>query len=87
MVFNGDDSPKKAPTSAEPEFVSHSVRLKSAAEEQPQQDDDRYRHAQQPEQDSTSHIRLLEFLRWSQERESAGGVPASERENFLTGDR
>jgi hypothetical protein len=34
----------------------------SAAEEQPQQNDHRYRHAQQPEQNSTSHVHLLEFL-------------------------
>jgi hypothetical protein len=33
-----------------------------APEKQPQQDDHRYRHAQQPEQNSASHVRLHEFL-------------------------
>ena len=33
----------------------------SAAEEQPQQDDHRYRHAHEPEQKSFSHFRLHEF--------------------------
>jgi hypothetical protein len=34
----------------------------SAAEEQPQQKDHRYRHAQQPEQKSSSHFSLHENL-------------------------
>ena len=77
-----------APIPAEPDFVSHNgVCLKSAAEEQPQQEDDRHRHAQQPEQDSTAHIRLLEFLRRIQEHEGRGGVPAGEKETFLIGGR
>jgi hypothetical protein len=35
----------------------------SVAEEQPQQNDHRYRNAQQPEQNSSSHEVLLEFIR------------------------
>lgn len=36
---------------------------KSAAEEQPQQNNHRYRHAQQPQQNSSSHTCLLQFDR------------------------
>ena len=54
----------------------------SAAEEQPQQNDHRYRHAHQPEQNPSSHVCLLEFLRWIQERQAVREVPATGREKY-----
>jgi hypothetical protein len=59
----------------------------SAAEEQPQQNDHRYRHAHQPEQNPSSHVCLLEFLRWIQERQAVRGVPATGREKYPACDR
>jgi hypothetical protein len=53
---------KKAPPLAEPDLCKPDDAM-SVAEEQPQQNDHRYRHAQQPEQNSSSHEVLLEFIR------------------------
>ncbi|WP_213737331.1 hypothetical protein [Bradyrhizobium sp. dw_411] len=52
----------------------YAVSLKSAAEEQPQQNDHRYRHAQKPEQNSSSHHSLLE-ISMIQERAGRCEVP------------
>jgi hypothetical protein len=46
---------------AEPDVRQHVDDKTSAAEEQPQQKDHRYRHAKQPEQKSSSHVSLHEF--------------------------
>src|ERR1700733_7928994 len=57
---------KKAPPPAElisPEVADRSI---SASEEQPQQDDHRNRHTDQPKQNSFSHFRLHQFLRWKE---------------------
>src|SRR3984957_18581330 len=57
---------KKAPPPAElisPEVADRSM---SASEEQPQQDDHRNRHTDQPKQNSFSHFRLHQFLRWKE---------------------
>src|SRR3984893_488228 len=45
---------------AEPDFPPNAQSPISAAEEQPQQNDHRDRHAQQPKQNSSSHVRLLD---------------------------
>jgi hypothetical protein len=52
----------------------------SAAEEQPQQNNHRYRHAQQPQQNSTSHDLLQCILHMIQERKRRGWVPAKAKE-------
>jgi hypothetical protein len=52
----------QAPPLAEPDLRKPDDPM-SVAEEQPQQNDYRYRHAQQPEQNSSSHEVLLEFIR------------------------
>jgi hypothetical protein len=60
-------SKNKAPPPAEPYQVGNNStfanndRLISATEEQPQQNDHWNRHAQKPEQNSSSHHRLLEI--------------------------
>jgi hypothetical protein len=46
----------------EPDLHKHVDGKGSTAEEQPQQNDHRYRHAEQPEQNSSSHISLHELL-------------------------
>jgi len=46
----------------EPDLHKHVDGKRSTAEEQPQQNDHRYRHAEQPEQKSSSHFRLHENL-------------------------
>jgi hypothetical protein len=58
----------------------------SMSEEQPQQDDYRNRHAQEPEQNSSSHPRLLELLDRGRNAGTSGKVPADRRdEDFGTG--
>jgi hypothetical protein len=53
---------KKAPPMTEPDLRNYADCLMSATEEQPQQNNHRDRHAKQPEQKSSSHVRLHEFL-------------------------
>jgi hypothetical protein len=53
---------KKPGPVTEPDLCKYAGRQRSAAEEQPQQNNDRYRHAEQPEQDSSSHLRLHEII-------------------------
>ena len=52
-------SQKKAPPIERSLICASDIELRSAAEEQPQQNDHRDRHAQQPKQNSSSHVRLL----------------------------
>src|SRR5579872_5495108 len=44
------------------------------AEKQPQENNDRYRHAQQPKQDSSSHRNLLNRLKWQRLGEGGGSA-------------
>jgi hypothetical protein len=55
----------------------------SAAEEQPQQNNHRYRHAQQPQQNSTSHDLLQCILHVIKERKRRGWVPAKATETRM----
>jgi hypothetical protein len=52
---HGSIHKKSGPACAAPDFCQSPKRNRSVAEEQPQQNDHRDRHAQQPQQDSTSH--------------------------------
>jgi hypothetical protein len=88
-VFD-DDGRSKRSGSAKPRRslidAKRNCRRTSAAEEQPQQNDHRYRHAEQPEQKSSSHVSLHEFDRFKNaeadarfrqaERKNLAGVPA-----------
>jgi hypothetical protein len=57
----------------EPDVRQHVDDKRSAAEEQPQQKDHRYRHAEQPEQKSSSHFSLHENLTDSRTRQGTSG--------------
>jgi hypothetical protein len=56
-----------------PDVRQHVDDKRSAAEEQPQQKDHRYRHAEQPEQKSSSHFSLHENLTDSRTRKGTSG--------------
>jgi hypothetical protein len=57
----------------EPDLRQHVDDKRSAAEEQPQQKDHRYRYAEQPEQKSSSHFSLHENLTDSRTRKRTSG--------------
>jgi hypothetical protein len=59
MAFR-EKKPRRAMT--EPDLRKYADCLMSVAEEQPQENNHRDRHAEQPEQKSSSHVRLHEFL-------------------------
>ena len=52
------------------------------SEEQPQQDDHRNRHTQEPEQNSSSHSRLLELLNRVKNAGTSREVPATDETGF-----
>jgi hypothetical protein len=56
----------QAPSCRDGALKNAGNRDRSAAEKQPQQNDHRDRHAKQPKQDSSSHVRLHEFLNWGE---------------------
>jgi hypothetical protein len=57
----------------------------SVAEEQPQQNNHRNRHAEQPEQKSSSHYRLLEFLIDSRTRKAKSGSAMAKEKPAMSG--
>jgi hypothetical protein len=64
-------------TMTEPEIRERLMSQRSVAEEQPQQNNHRNRYADQPEQNSFSHVRLLDFLsRRENVRRGKGFLPA-----------
>ena len=65
-------------TVTEPDIRERLTLQRSVAQEQPQQDDYRDRHADQPEQNSFSHVRLLDFLSCRENvRKGKGFLPAN----------
>src|ERR1700733_5506006 len=53
--------------------------LRSVAEEQPQQNDHRYRHAYQPEQKSFSHVSLHFHYAWRTPKGTSGSSGSQEK--------